>query len=252
MLPPDRAIAVALHDVEPATYERCALIRDWLGDLGIDRMTLLVIPAPDLHPFADRRPEMVDWLDECVAGGDAVAQHGFQHRQTRPAAAWGRRQMLRVQAGGREAGAEFVGLDVEDARRALEAGRAVLTRAGLEPRGFVAPAYAYTPALQGLLPSWFSWWGAWGRLHRCGDGTGRAQVAPAVGFGTSTGVRRLLGPIAVRTAAACTGPLLRLDVHPADLDHPRHVGTVEAVLRHARRRVPVTYDELAADDGAGD
>jgi hypothetical protein len=28
-------IAVALHDVEPATFERCALIRDWLADCGV-------------------------------------------------------------------------------------------------------------------------------------------------------------------------------------------------------------------------
>jgi hypothetical protein len=52
-----RRIAVAIHDVEPATFERCALIRDWLADHGIDRATLLVIPAPDLHPFFQRRPD---------------------------------------------------------------------------------------------------------------------------------------------------------------------------------------------------
>lgn len=245
-MPPDRVIAVALHDVEPATYERCALIRDWLADLGIDRMTLLVIPAPDLHPFTDRRPELVDWLDERVAAGDAIAQHGFQHRQTRPAP-WGRQQVARLQSGGRERNAEFVGLDVDDARRALEAGRAVLTRAGLEPRGFVAPAYAYTPQLVGLLPAWFSWWGGLGRFHRCDENAADAQLAPALALGTSTGPRRAFGPVLVRMAAACTGPLMRLDLHPADLDHPRNVGAVEAVLRRCRRRLPVTYDELASD-----
>jgi hypothetical protein len=26
------AVAVAIHDIEPATFERCALIRDWLDD----------------------------------------------------------------------------------------------------------------------------------------------------------------------------------------------------------------------------
>ena len=55
---------MSLHDVEPATFERCALIRDWLDDLGVDRVTLLVIPAPDLHPFHDRRPDLAEWLDE--------------------------------------------------------------------------------------------------------------------------------------------------------------------------------------------
>jgi hypothetical protein len=35
-VPRDAKIAVALHDVEPSTYERVALMRDWLDDHGID------------------------------------------------------------------------------------------------------------------------------------------------------------------------------------------------------------------------
>jgi predicted deacetylase len=127
-------IAVSLHDVEPATFERCALIRDWLDDHGVDRVTLLVIPAPDLHPFHDRRPELAEWLDERAHRGDAIAQHGFQHRQLR-------------------------------------------------------------------------------------------RASPA---------RQLLARA-----------LLRLELHPADLDHPRGVGAVEKVLRGGRGRVAVTYDDLA-------
>ena len=73
------ALAVALHDVEPGTFERCALIRDWLSDLGVDRVTLLVIPARDLHPLADRSPAIAEWLIERQRAGDAVAQHGFEH-----------------------------------------------------------------------------------------------------------------------------------------------------------------------------
>jgi predicted deacetylase len=74
-----RTLAVALHDIEPATFERCALIRDWLDDHGVGRVTLLVIPARDLHPLAERSPEMVSWLIEREHSGDAIAQHGFQH-----------------------------------------------------------------------------------------------------------------------------------------------------------------------------
>ena len=108
-------------------------------DLGVDRVTLLVIPAPDLHPFDDRRPELADWLDERARAGDAIAQHGFQHR--RPHAGRGRRS----------GGAEFVGLDDDETRRAVLAGRRVLKLAGIQPRGFVAPAYAYTHALRETL-----------------------------------------------------------------------------------------------------
>lgn len=231
------AIAVALHDVEPATFDRCALIRDWLSDHGVDRVTLLVIPAPDLHPFADRRPEMVDWLEDRVAAGDAVAQHGFHHRR-----AGGRAPgSLRLRAG-----AEFAGLGAEDARHAVDAGRGLLCRAGLEPRGFVAPAYAYTPELRVHLAQMFTWWAGVGGFHACTEQGDVRRIAPVMGLGTSTAPRRLISPWLVRVGARCSGSLLRLDLHPADLDHPRHMGALESVLRRARARVALTYDQLAA------
>ena len=74
-----RTIAVALHGIEPATFERCALIRDWLDDHGVDRVTLLVIPARDLHPVGERSPAMVELAARASRAGDSIAQHGFQH-----------------------------------------------------------------------------------------------------------------------------------------------------------------------------
>src|ERR1700677_3379640 len=157
-----RTIAVALHGIEPATFERCALIRDWLDDHGVDRVTLLVIPARDLHPAGERCPEMVRWLNERRLAGDSIAQHGFQHQQLRRGAL--ARHTIRPARGGR--GAEFVGLDDEETRRAVDAGWRVLKLAGVEPDGFVAPAYAYTPALRRALPRRFRWWASLLRLHR--------------------------------------------------------------------------------------
>jgi predicted deacetylase len=232
------AIAVALHDVEPATFERCALMRDWLDDHGVDRVTLLVIPAPDLHPFQDRRPELAVWLEERAHCGDAIAQHGFQHRQLRRAAP-ARRLVARAQGG---LDAEFLGLDGDETRRAVLAGRRVLRLAGIQPRGFVAPAYAYTSALRETLASTFDWWAGLGRLHRANRSP---TTAPALCLSTSTRVLRWTSPLLVRAGACCSGPLLRLDLHPADLDNPRGIGAVERVLRGAAGRDAVTYDDLA-------
>jgi predicted deacetylase len=232
-------LAVSLHDVEPATFERCALIRDWLADLGVDRVTLLVIPASDLHPFHDRRPDLAEWLEACARGGDAVAQHGFQHRQMRRAGQ-PRQFVARVQGG---ADAEFVGLDGDETRRAVLAGRRLLKLAGVQPRGFVAPGYAYTSALRATLATTFDWWAGLGTLHRAD----RASThAPALTLGTSTAFKRWTSPGVVRLGARLSGDLLRLDLHPADLDHTRCVGAVERVLRGARDRSAVTYDELAS------
>jgi predicted deacetylase len=231
-------LAVALHDVEPATFERCALIRDWLDDLGVDRITLLVIPAADMHPVGDRAPELTSWLAERARRGDEIAQHGFQHLQVRRAS---RVRQLVARAQGARA-AEFVGLGEADTRRVVDAGRRILHLAGLDARGFVAPAYAYTPALRAALTERFAWWAGLVRLH-AGD---RVRLAPAVGLGTSGPVKRATSPVALRVGAALSGRTLRLDLHPADLDHPRHVLALESVLRGtARRREPVTLDQLA-------
>jgi predicted deacetylase len=102
----ERTIAVALHGIEPATFDRCAVIRDWLEDHGVGRVTLLVIPARDLHPVGERAPKMVDWLSERRDAGDAIAQHGFQHVRARSTAS--ALEMLARTPGQRNG--EFVGL----------------------------------------------------------------------------------------------------------------------------------------------
>ena len=68
---------MTLHDVEPSTFERCALIREWLDDLGIERTTLLVSPA------ADRAPGLATWLRERASAGDEIVQQGAALRRTR-------------------------------------------------------------------------------------------------------------------------------------------------------------------------
>jgi hypothetical protein len=203
------ALAVAIHDVEPATFARTALIRDWLDDHGVDRVTLLVVPAPDLHPFSTSSPELAGWLLERAALGDAIAQHGLSSRPT-----------------------EFAGLGPDETRRAVQSGWRLLKLAGVEPMGFVAPGYAYTPALRATLYDRFAWWADQLRLH---GPSRREPFAPA--FRPST--------LALRASALLGGQLLRIDLRPSDLDRTRHMLALEGVLRRARRRTAVTYDDLA-------
>jgi hypothetical protein len=239
-MPPEHVLAVAIHDIEPATFERAALIRDWLSDLGVDRATLLVIPARDMHPLSDRRPELGPWVIEQVWRGDAVAQHGFCHFQSHP----GRFPRHPLAAFGGES-PEFIGLDSRATVRALDAGRRVLKLAGVEPRGFVAPAYAYTPQLRESLRTRFAWWAGTWALHPTCSGGHRCLSGPPVGLAAAGPLRRLLSPPMLRLASRLAGPVLRLDVHPRDLASPSHMLALEDVIRRARRdRGCVTYDDL--------
>jgi hypothetical protein len=168
------------------------------------------VPAPDLHPFSTSSPELAEWLLERADRGDAIAQHGLTCR-----------------------GPEFARLDQEEARRAVDSGRRLLKLAGVEPLGFVAPGYAYTAALRATVRERYAWWAGLMRLHRA---AGREPLAPAV----------RLSPLALRAGSLLGGPLLRIDLRPSDLEHTRHMLALERVLRRARRRTAVTYDELAA------
>ena len=242
-------IAVALHDIEPATFERCALIRDWLDDHGVDRVTLLVIPARDLHPLGERSPAMTSWLHRAPPAGDSIAQHGFQHEPARRGA-FSRQALMRARS---RRSAEFVGLDGDETRRAVDAGWRVLKLAGIEPDGFVAPAYAYTPALRRLLPRQVSLVGGPAApappaspRRRARTIEARQLLAPAWGMGADSQLRRALSPALIRVGSVLCGHTLRLDLHPADLQHPRHMLALEWVLARAgRRRQAITYDELS-------
>ncbi len=242
---PERTIAVALHDVEPATFERCMEIRTWLDERGVERVTLLVIPARDLHPVGERSPALVDWLAARRRLGDAIAQHGFQHEQLR-------RPSLshRVSAPARGSrAAEFAGLGDEETRRAVDAGWRLLKLAGIEPDGFVAPAYAYTPALRRAASARFRWWASLLSLHGTAAEPAEGLSIPATSRLLATRPRRLLpawGPRSIRAGALLAGDTLRLDLSPTHLEHPHQLQALERTLaRVARRRLPVTYDELA-------
>jgi len=241
-----RRIAVALHDVEPATFERCALIRDWLDDHGVDRVTLLVIPARDLHPVGERSPEMTSWLAERRRAGDSIAQHGFQHERTRRCGALAG-SLLATPA--RRTG-EFVGLDEAETQRAVNAGWRLLKLAGIEPDGFVAPAYAYTPELRSVLPHRFRWWAGLLGVHRRAQPAGAQHarlLSPVWGMGGEGALQRALSPALIRAGGMFGGRTLRVDLHPADLQHPRQMLALDHVLdRAGRQRKAITYDELAA------
>jgi predicted deacetylase len=255
---------VALHDVEPATFEHCLKTRAWLAERGVDRVTLLVIPARDLHPVGERSPELTSWLAERRRAGDSIAQHGFQHAKL-ARAPFSRGELARAWASQRSA--EFVGLDGEETRRALDAGWRILKLAGIEPDGFVAPAYAYTPALREALLGRFRWWAGMLQLHRAATSppgaatyppgaqeslraTGRQArplLAPVWGVGTDGRLRRLLTPSLIRLGSAVCEGTLRLDLHPSDLAHPRPMRALESALGGVwRRREAVTYDQLVA------
>jgi predicted deacetylase len=236
----ERVRAVAIHDVQPRSFNRCLEIRDWLSQHGVDRVTLLVIPAPGRHSFARRSPALHDWLHHQVMEGDVVAQHGLLHDRGTRRCGLAREALARFQGG---KAAEFVGLAADATRERVKAGRVILLDAGFDPRGFVAPGYAYTHVLREHLAREFDWYADLMRVFPRGT---QPQPAPAYCLGTTGLVRRPLSPLAARAFAALARTTIRIDVHPEDFDHRSHRRALAGVLERTEELPAVVYDELVA------
>ncbi|MHA4875751.1 hypothetical protein, partial [Enterococcus faecium] len=74
--------------------------------------------------------------------------------------------------------------------------RRLLHEIELEPRGFVAPGYAYTRALRGVLSPRYDWFAE----LRCVRTASQRVRAPALCLGSSTPLKRSLSPPLVRAA----------------------------------------------------
>ena len=137
---------------------------------------------------------------------------------------------------------EFIGLDGAETRRAVPAGRRVLKLAGIQPRGFVAPGYAYTTrcARRSRRPS------TGGRALAAAPRRRARRLAPALALGTSA-LKRLELAGVVRAGARCRAT-------SCGSTSTRPTSTTRATWARSRRSsrraaaAAVTYDELAAAD----
>ncbi len=246
MPPPE--VLISLHDVTPAHAERIARAEALFAELGVRKITYLLVP--DFHGAApaDRQPDFVDWCRAERAFDVDWVLHGFRHLEsTKDAQRVGatsarlKRRLLTAGEG------EFLALPPEEIRRRLDAGTAVFRScSGDGPAGFVAPAWLFGPDLPPILRELgFRFHEDHRRVHDLA--TGRSLTAPVITWATRTRLRRWTSvygcPVLLRAWSGA--PLLRLAVHPHDLDHDDTVRSIRSVWRTAlRSRVQRHYSEV--------
>lgn len=224
----NRVIVIAIHDVAPATLCEARRLRETVRTVcGDAPVSLLTVPR--LHGVDGWDDAARAWMRARAAAGDEPVLHGLVHMDTR----------------GRD-GAEFpYGMRHRHAAAVVAEGLAVLREVGVHPAGFVAPAYAHPPALErSLRASGLDWWATRGHLR-----TLRGQRAlPSVSLGASTPFRRACshGAAVVAARLLSAAPAVRVDLHPADLRHPRlpraAMDLLDTLMRQGRR--PVRHGDL--------
>lgn len=238
-----RLLVVSIHDVAPSTRPAVERLVERLAEAGIRRYSLLVVPNYRGRERISDDARFVDWLHAMPQPDAEFVLHGYTH--TAEALPRGPlRRLLATVYTNREG--EFFACDAEEARGRLAAGLAEFGRCGLFTRGFVAPAWLLGPeAYRALRETELAYTTL--LRHFVHLPTGRRYPAPACVYSVRADWRRAVSRRYNAAMARWTrvAPLVRLALHPADIEHPEIVEhAMNLARRLAQNRRLATYCDL--------
>jgi predicted deacetylase len=223
-----RRFVVAIHDVTPAHAERLERIYDLLERWGLDRPALFVVPDWHGEWPLDAHEAFVADLRVREQAGAEIFLHGYRHDEV------GHRRSAtdRLRVFGRTAAsAEFMFLSEQETAERLDRGLTMFRGVGLDPVGFVPPAWLFASHTRRLardrglsLTESFVWLEDLDARER--------RFAPALSWSTARSWRSHLtaGIGSVRSRMSWLQPVIRVSIHPPDIDVPAARRSLERVL----------------------
>lgn len=237
-------LLVSIHDVAPPLEARVRTLWELCRARAITP-ALLVVPDWHGHAPLDDSPGFVQWIRECADAGAEVLLHGERHDEHGLRRSWSDAW----RAWGRTADeGEFVSLGESEARERIERGLALLRRLGLDPVGFVPPAWLARPGCwRAVASAGLRFSEDAGAVHLHTRASTVRLSSPAVRWsGRSTA--RAGGSVVVaetRWRLQRTAPCVRIALHPADLAHPYTARALAGALdRWLSDRPAVPYAAL--------
>lgn len=204
---------------------------------------LLVVP--DWHGVApvERDAAFCEWVRECAERGAEVFLHGERHDEVGSPRTW--RDSLRA-LGRTDREGEFLTLGYTAARDRIDRGLERLRTIGLEPVGFVPPAWlCRAETHEAVRDAGLAVSEDFGAIHV--HARNAVVRSPVVVWSARTSVRaRGSAAVArVRWWAQRGADVVRIALHPGDLDHPVTRRSLARALDSWRRvRAPARYGAL--------
>ena len=243
----DRSLVVSLHDVSPLTRPVFEPMLAELRELGVGRCSLLVIPDHHHrgHMLADAG--FCRWLEGSARQGHEIVAHGYYHqRAARPAETWRQRWMTRVYTKGE---GEFYDLSKGEAAELLARAQADFAKLDAPPPvGFIAPAWLLSDgAREAVREAGFRYTTFLTGVEDFRAAGGGFIPARSLVYSPRNRWRRVcsLGWNAGLAHWLADAPLLRLGLHPPDLQHANLWRQVRRIARDAAaKRAITTYRDF--------
>ena len=221
------ALLITIHDVTPALFDRVQKLWQLCAARGVVPGLLVV---PEWHGAAaiEGDQAFAEWIRHRAEQGAEIFLHGERHDEVGLRRTW--RDELRAVGRTNNEG-EFLTLDYDAARARIDRGLVRLRALGLSPIGFVPPAWRAKPATHRAVCDA-------GLAVSESDGevlvhaTGARLPSPVVRW-SARGTLRAYGSVMqerLRWALQRSAPVMRIALHPADLDHPATARSMERGL----------------------
>jgi len=239
-----KSLVVSLHDVSPLTRSRCQKILLDLSKLGVHQTSLLAIPNHHGRAPVSENSSFQSWLTQQVETGHEPELHGYLHqRQKRRADSWFSKLTTEIYTAGE---GEFFDLSFDSAAKLLGDGLAELVFLPRKVIGFVAPAWLLSEAAE------------------------KAVQRTGFVYTTRVGCVRIFEPLSeiksrslvwstrakwrvsasvywnnVMTVAKSGAPVLRVSIHPGDIEQRRVWEQIRKIIAMGcRERECMSYEHL--------
>lgn len=244
--PQARGLVVSIHDVSPRTRAATEAMLADLAKWGVGRVSLLVIPDHHHKGHFLKDAGFCGWLAGAAGSGHEAVLHGYYHLRAQRKAdgacgLWNRLVTESYTAGE----GEFFDLGEDEAFDRVTRGREEFRGIGLEPAGFIAPAWLLgDEAAAAVARAGFQYTTRIGRVEDLVRG--EAHKSQSLVYSVRAAWRRVvsLGWNSLLLRVLGDRPLVRLGLHPPDWKYP-------AIREHARKciaralasREAITYED---------
>jgi uncharacterized protein len=240
---PPRTLVVSLHDVSPHTFHDCQKALAALENIGVTQCSLLVIPDHHHRGHFLSDVDFCAWLKEQSEKGHEIVIHGYFHQRARRPGETALQKLITRSYTADEG--EFYDLDRPSASALVNTARADFMKLGIDPPGFIAPAWLLSREAEAALRDCgIQYTTRLGSVLNMRNE--RVHKSQSLVWSVRTGWRRALSlawnALLFRRLAASS--LLRISIHPIDVRHPAIWRQITALVNRALvDRRPLSYQD---------